>query len=198
LKLHHMTDRLTSLTDIEAEVWRQLERSTVEKQHEWRAPVLATVNGDGADARTVILREVDVQLKQLLSFTDDRAGKVAQLLSHPRATMVMWSRALGWQLRCKVLLSLEMTGLAATSRWARIKLTPAAQDYLARLPPGAPLAKPLDKRADEPELPTADPIKREYFAVVNAQVLAIDWLELHREGHRRAVFDEHGARWVQP
>jgi pyridoxamine 5'-phosphate oxidase len=193
-----MNERLASLAEIEAEVWQQLARATHDKHHEWRAPVLATVNGDTADARTVILREVDVAQKQLLSFTDDRAGKVAQLLRHPRATMVMWSRALSWQLRCRVLLSLEMTGLAATSRWARIKLTPAAQDYLARLPPGAPLDTPPGQRPGEPEVPAADPIKREYFAVINAQVLAIDWLELHRDGHRRATFDQHGARWVQP
>ena len=193
-----MSDRLITLAEIEAEVWRQLERAAVEKQHEWRAPVLATVNGDTADARTVILREVDVGQKQLLSFTDDRAGKVAQLLRHPRATMVMWSRTMSWQLRCRVLLSLEMTGLAATSRWARIKLTPAAQDYLARVAPGTALDTPLVNRSGEPEAKSADPLKREYFAVISAQVLAIDWLELHRDGHRRAVFDERGARWVQP
>ena len=152
--------------------------------------MLATVDGDAADARTVILREVDARQKQLLTFTDDRAGKVAQLLRHPRATLVMWSPALGWQLRCRVMLSLEMTGLAATSRWARIKLTPAAQDYLARLPPGAPL--------DGAVSVAPEPLKREYFAVICAQVLAIDWLELQRAGHRRAVFDEHGGRWVQP
>ena len=185
-----MTERLTSLDAIQAEVWRQLERATHDKHHAWRSPVLATVDGDAADARTVILREVDAHQKQLLSFTDDRAGKVTQLLRHPRATLVMWSPALGWQLRCRVLLSLEMTGLAATSRWARIKLTPAAQDYLARLPPGAPL--------DTPEAVAADALNREYFAVISAQVLSIDWLELHRSGHRRAVFDEHGGRWVQP
>ena len=39
---------------------------------------------------------------------------------------------------------------------------------------------------------------REFFAVITAQVLTIDWLELHREGHRRAIFDKDGARWVQP
>ena len=193
-----MSDRLITLAEIEAEVWHQLGRAAVEKQHEWRAPVLATVNGDAADARTVILREVDVGQKQLLSFTDDRAGKVAQLLRHPRATMVMWSRTMSWQLRCRVSLSLEMTGLAATSRWARIKLTPAAQDYLARVAPGTALDTPLVNRSGESEAPSAEPLKREYFAVIVAQVLAIDWLELHREGHRRAVFDERGARWVQP
>ena len=191
-----MTERLSTLAAIEAEVWQQLVRATHEKQHEWRTPVLATVDGESVDARTVILREVDPQQKQLLSFTDDRAGKVAQLLRRPHGSMVLWSRALGWQLRCRVLLSLEMTGLAATSRWAKIKLTPAAQDYLARLPPGAPLNSP-ELRETPPE-PAAGTLKREYFAVVSAQVLSIDWLELHREGHRRAVFDAQGARWVQP
>ena len=185
-----MTERLTSLDAIQAEVWRQLELATHDKHHAWRAPVLATVDGDGADARTVILREVDARQKQLLTFTDERAGKVTQLLRHPRATLVMWSPALGWQLRCRVLLSLEMSGLAATSRWAKIKLTPAAQDYLARLPPGAPL--------DAAEAVAPEPLKREYFAVVSAQVLSIDWLELHRSGHRRARFDGSGSQWLQP
>ena len=185
-----MTERLTSLDAIQAEVWRQLELAMHDKHHAWRTPVLATFDGDAADARTVILREVDARQKQLLTFTDERASKVTQLLRHPRATLVMWSPALGWQLRCRVLLSLEMTGLAATSRWAKIKLTPAAQDYLARLPPGAPL--------DAAEAAAPATLKREYFAVISAQVLSIDWLELHRAGHRRALFDEHGGRWVQP
>ncbi len=189
-----MAERLAALKDIEAAIWQELERAAHDKLHAWRTPVLATVDGDAADARTVILREVDARQKQLLTFTDDRAGKVTQMLRRPRASMVMWSPELSWQLRCRVFLSLEMTGLAATSRWARIKLTPAAQDYLARLPPGAPLDTPQDAH----ETPPSQPLKREYFAVVNAQVLAIDWLELHRDGHRRALFDDQGARWVQP
>jgi hypothetical protein len=187
-------DRLATLPEVQAEVWQQLERATKDKQHAWRNTVLATVDGDAADARTVILREVDTHQRQLIFFSDDRAGKVSQLLSHPRATMVMWSPQLGWQLRCRVQLSLEMTGLAATSRWAGIKLTPASQDYLARLAPGTPLDAPHDN--DSAHAPA--PLEREYFAVINAEVRAIDWLELHREGHRRAVFDEQGARWVQP
>ena len=192
-----MADRLTSLPAIEVAVWQQLELAANDKQHDWRHPVLATVDDGMADARTVILREVDVHQKQLMTFSDDRAAKVKQLLHRPRATMVMWSPALNWQLRCRVLLSLEMTGLAATSRWARIKLTPAAQDYLARLPPGAPRNTP-DDDTDDGAVPAPGTLKREYFSVINAQVLAIDWLELHRDGHRRALFDDRGARWLQP
>jgi pyridoxamine 5'-phosphate oxidase len=34
--------------------------------------------------------------------------------------------------------------------------------------------------------------------VLTASVLAVDWLELHADGHRRAVFDAKGRRWVAP
>ena len=184
-----MSDRLDSLAAIDEAVWQQLQQCATDKAHPWRTPVLATLDGDRADARTVVLREVDARQKQLLIYTDERAGKVKQLLSHPHGTLVMWSPALAWQLRCRVRLSLEMSGLAASSRWARIRLSPGAQDYLSPLPPGTPLQA----------APSAHPpVARDYFAVIDATIESIDWLELHRDGHRRAIFDDQGARWVQP
>ena len=185
-----MTSRLSTLAEVEAAVWRELAACVTDKSHPWRTSVLATVDGDRADARVVVVREVDARQKQLLVYTDERAGKVRQLLNRPMGTMVMWSPALGWQLRCRVRLAMEMSGLAASSRWARIKLSPAAQDYLSPLPPGAPMG------AAAP--PTHGTVKRDYFAVIDASVEAIDWLELHAQGHRRAIFDAQGARWVQP
>lgn len=185
-----MPTRLTSLPAIEAAVWDELARCATDMAHPWRTPVLATVHGDAADARTVVLREVDPRHRQLLIYTDERAGKVAQLLHHPLGTLVMWSPALGWQLRCRVSLSLEMSGLAASSRWARIKLSPGAQDYLSPLPPGAPL--------DDAVPPSREPVARDYFAVIDATVESLDWLELHPDGHRRAAFGHRGARWLQP
>ncbi|MBE2242533.1 MAG: pyridoxamine 5'-phosphate oxidase [Burkholderiaceae bacterium] len=181
---------LTDLHAIHTELWQQLTAAVSSKDHPWRTPVLATINGHLADARTVVLREVDAREPHFLIYTDERAAKVPQLLSHPVGTLVMWSAEIGWQLRCRVHLSLEMTGLAASSRWARIKLTPAAQDYLSPLPPGAPL--------DAEAAPTHDAVARDYFSVINAKVLAIDWLELHEQGHRRARFEGTSARWLQP
>jgi len=192
-----LTDRPHSLDAIEAEIWRQLELATSDRQHAWRTPVLATVSDEAADARTVILREVNARDRQLFVYSDQRARKVAQLLRHPRGMLVMWSPTLGWQLRCSVVLSLEMNGLAAQSRWARIRLTPAAQDYLSPLPPGARLESPPADPASADES-RATSAQHDYFAVVNAQVLSVDWLELHRDGHRRAIFSGDEARWVQP
>ena len=185
-----MPARLTTLPEIEAAVWERLGQAVTDKAHEWRTPVLATVNGDAADARTVVLREVNERQRQLLFYTDERAGKVSQLLNHPHGTVVMWSRQLRWQLRCRVRLTLEMSGLSASSRWARVKLTPAAQDYLSAMPPGTPLADMIHAGSGA--------VARAYFAVISAEVEATDWLELHPDGNRRAIFDAQGARWIQP
>jgi pyridoxamine 5'-phosphate oxidase len=180
-------ERLADLAAIETAVWRELGDAAAGRSHPWRQAVLATVDGSRADARTVVLREVNRDTRAITIFTDERSPKVRQIVSHPHGTMVMWSDPLGWQLRLSVRLELETAGLAVSSRWARLKMTPGAHDYLSPLPPGSTLERPTPERGT-----------REYFAVLTATVEAVDWLELHAEGHRRAVFDAQGRRWVAP
>jgi hypothetical protein len=112
---------------------------------------------------------------------------VVQLKASPDATLVFWSRQLGWQLRCRLRVEVAEDGLAVSSHWARIKLTRAAQDYLSPLAPGMPIG---------PVPPALD--RREHFALLSAQVLEIDWLELSADGHRRARFADRAADWLQP
>lgn len=185
-----MTARLPSLDAIEAALWRELARAVHDREHGWRTPVLATSAPDGlADARTVVLREVDAPKRRLSIYTDSRAGKAQQLAAQPIGMLVAWSAALGWQLRVRARFELHTDGLDVASHWARLKLSPAAQDYLSPLPPGSAIDGPLPPPARE---------SRHHFAMLTAHVVAIDWLELHAEGHRRAAFDAGGARWLQP
>ena len=183
--------RLESLAEIEAAVWRELAQAVRDKQHGWRVAVLATVDRQGADARSVVLRDLDAPTRTLLMYTDARSPKTAQLAAHPEGTLVLWSAALGWQLRLRVALALETSGLRVSSRWATLKLTPAAQDYLSPLPPGAPIGSGVGYLAPERQ-------SREHFAVLAAQVQSVDWLELHPQGHRRALFSAAGATWITP
>ena len=182
-----MNARFESLHMIERACWRELHRASHDRAHEWRVLTLATVDEDRADARSVIVREVDEQDRSLVFYSDSRSPKVTQIGAHPLATMVAWSRTLSWQLRLQVTLEVAAEGLDVSSRWARVKMSPVAHDYLAALPPGTPV------RDYTPERGT-----REHFAVVNARVTALDWLELHPEGHRRARFDAEGSRWLSP
>lgn len=176
------------LASVHERIWAELQRAALEREGAWRTLVLATAGGEaGCDARTIVLREVDIEAGALVFFTDARSPKVGQIGREPRAVMVAWSPELGWQLRMAVRLEVETTGLAVSSRWARLKMTPAAHDYLSPLPPGTPLAHPAPERGS-----------RAHFAVVVARVERIDWLDLDPAGQRRAVFDASGARWLQP
>jgi hypothetical protein len=200
--------RLSTLPEIEAACWRELARATQDRHHEWRTPVLATADGGVPDARTVVLREVDADALQLVIFSDSRAAKRRQLQAQPQAMLVLWSKRLSWQLRLRVQVQVHIDGLAATSRWATLRASPAARDYLAPLAPGAL----LPQNPDPDPNPNPDPNtgvgdasegspateRREHFAVLIATVQTIDWLELHRQGHRRASFDKQGRRWLVP
>lgn len=180
--------RIEDLTVLGAAIWSELGAAVKRRDHEWRVATLATTDADGtADARSVVLRDLDADARALLFYTDARSPKVRQIEARPAGVIVLWSRALGWQLRLKVALQVETSGLEVSSRWARLRLSPGAQDYLSPLPPGTPVAHPAPERGT-----------REHFAMVTARIGAIDWLELHAEGHRRARFDDRGAAWLVP
>lgn len=180
--------RATDLAAIEQAVWTELVAAVNNREHAWRHAVLATATeADGVDARTIVLREASRDARTLTFFTDERSPKVRHIVARPEGKLVLWSGQLGWQLRLSARLEVETAGLAVSSRWARLKMTPGAHDYLSPLPPGSTVEHPAPVRGT-----------REYFAVVTAHVLAIDWLELHAEGHRRACFDGGGRRWLAP
>lgn len=198
-----MSTRLNTLPEVEAACWRALAAAPQQHGHAWRLMTLATVaraeDGEAwPDARTVVLREVQAEQRQLVFYTDARSAKAGQLQQQPQGVLVLWSRELGWQLRLQVLLTLQTSGLAVSSRWAQVKLTPSAMDYLAPWPPGAPLQADATEGAPPATHPAPPRDSRHHFAVVTAQVQAMDWLELHPEGHRRAAFDAKGARWLAP
>jgi pyridoxamine 5'-phosphate oxidase len=186
--------RPATLAAVDAAVWLELHRATSDRAHGWRTPVLATSADGWPDARTVVLREVDRDARRLSVYSDVRAAKVHQLQHSPAGMLVLWSAVLGWQLRCRVVATVHAGGLASSSRWARVRLTPSAQDYLSPMPPGAELTDPPP--LDGPR--RSEPVDLGHFVVIEFDAVSWDWLELHPQGHRRARFDADGSRWLQP
>jgi hypothetical protein len=188
------TARLPTLHAIESAIWQELQACTHDRAHAWRTPVLATSDARGdADARVVVLREVEPEAGRLRFFTDARSPKRSQIETRPRGVLVMWSPSLAWQLRVSVGLEVHLDGPAVAARWARVRTSASAMDYLAPSAPGSALrAEPAsDPACAEHERPS-------HFAMVDATVHAVDWLELGTEGHRRARFAAAGACWLQP
>jgi pyridoxamine 5'-phosphate oxidase len=195
-----VSPRLQELDEIETSIWSELERCVAsrpraepgetdadEPPHEWRVAVLATVDDGQADARSLVLREVDAAERRLIFYTDARSPKVRQIEQSPQGTLIFYSRELGWQLRMQVRLHVETSGLAVSSRWARLQTTAGARDYQSVAAPGRPLDPPLSEL-----------VVRGHFAMIEAMAETVDWLELRPEGHRRAVLGSRGSRWVQP
>ena len=182
-------DRPDELSLLQAAIWEQLQQAVELKTHPWRTPVLSTRDGDGVDARTVVLRDANATARRLMFYTDARSPKVAQLRAQPMASLVCWSAPLGWQLRLRCRLQVSTDGLAVSSRWAQLRISRSAQDYMAPIAPGTPVDAP-----QRPELG-----ERSHFALVYAEVAAMDWLALDADkGHRRALFDAQGGRWLAP
>jgi len=201
-----MTGPADLLRDTWGRVWAELEAAAASRPgqsthpagpHAWRSPALATVGLAGEpQVRTVILREVDAGQGCLGFYTDARSPKVQQIGRDARGALLFWSPALGWQLRVQVQLELHTAGLAVTARWARLRDSRSAGDYLAPLAPGSLLEDHGHGQAPSPE---PELHRRTHFALIEARVTALDWLELApATGHRRALFDANGhGRWVQ-
>jgi len=194
-----MTERLQELDEIETSIWSELEQCVAARQrpepgemdaderpHEWRVAVLATVDNGQADARSLVLREVDAAERRLVFYTDARSPKVRQIEQSPQGTLIFYSRELGWQLRMQVRLNVETAGLAVSSRWAKLQTQAGARDYQSVAAPGRPLDAPLSELG-----------VRGHFAMIEAMAETVDWLELHPHGHRRAVLSGARSHWVQ-
>lgn len=190
-----MKPRIQTLHEIHEQIWRELGRACQDRHHAWRTPVLATAGGDGApNARVVVLREVDATRQTLRVYTDKRSAKVSELLREPNAQFVFWSDRLHWQLRVRVAITVDADGPEVQARWQRVRQSASAADYLGRVAPG----EGLEAAQSASQSTSTSTDASHHFALLTAQVLETDWLELDRDGHRRANLRAGSWRWLAP
>jgi hypothetical protein len=196
-----MKNQLQTPEEIRPQIWKELGRASLDRHHEWRTPVLSSTDAEGlADARTVVLRQVDAGAELLTFYTDSRSPKVAQLQAKAPAMLVFWSTRLSWQLRVRVVCSVITSGPEVEALWQRVSQSAAAGDYLSPLPPGAVLPQGSGTaNVETASVETAKaPASTHGFALLRAQVLRMDWLALSREGHRRAQLSGNAWEWLTP
>lgn len=185
-----MKHGLETSQEIRQQIWKELGRASVDRHHAWRTPVLATLGCDGSpNARTVVLRKVDCKQQTLCFYTDARSTKVSELTKEPKAVLAFWSGRLNWQLRVKVEISVATDGPEIQTLWQRVQQSASAADYMAFAAPGTERAEGYS---------SAQTLNDHHFALLNAQVLQMDWLELGRGGHRRASMSADTWQWLVP
>jgi hypothetical protein len=184
------------LADVLAEALRQFSRGVADRRSAFRTPTIATVAPDGApSARTMVLRGFDPAARRLVLHTDRRAGKLVDLGHAPRVAVHVYDPRAAVQVRLSALAQVHVGDAAAHAAWAAS--APASRAGYATEPaPGTELPAP-------PPAPADTDAGFGNFAVLALTFDVLEWLWLHRDGHRRARFawpadgSPHAA-WLVP
>lgn len=151
------------------------------------------------EARTVIIRSVNVKEKILRFNTDIRSPKFLQIHDNPNVSWLFYDPALRIQLRCKAIASVHTNDEIADEGWRQARLN-CKLTYTTPNAPGTFLEAPylLDlnrTEVSENELNEA----RKNFSIVQSRVVSMDWSFLHYKGNRRAFFDYQNnlETWIQ-
>ncbi|MET3821809.1 pyridoxamine 5'-phosphate oxidase [Burkholderia sp. PvR073] len=183
-------------------LWSCLESGVGTQRSPFTMVQAATLGLDGAPkVRTIVLRQVSRADRLLAFHTDARSEKVAELRRDPRIAVVANDLDALVQIRAEGVASIcddeaQRRAIWQSSRPHTLVL------YRAPLRPGTPIESP--EEAHITPSPGEAPIDGGYrnFCLVHVTVTRIDWLELARGGHRRAVFDVnddgYAGRWIAP
>lgn len=224
---HGMPDRRTAdhgmpdtnnlpntLADLERDTWQQLASAPEKKQDRpadnsangagFKTMVLATCTHNGADARMVVLRQVDADHKYVWFHTDARAEKVLELEAFPDATLLFWDEQQQVQLRLTVETRLHTDDYVADEHWKNL-WAGGRKMYLSEQKPGSEQPAPYPGFPDRfgENLPTDEESEagRDNFAVIECRVLELDYLHLSRAGQTRARFQYEPVEklaWLAP
>lgn len=203
------SEYMALLPDLERTSWHQLHAATEQKEGQstesgFKTMTLASCTSRGADARMVVLRQVDVVHKYVWFYSDARSEKVLQLEAFPMASLLFWDATQQVQLRLTIETRLHTDDYIADDHWKTLGAS-SRKAYLSVPIPGTVQLQPYpgfpkhlaDKLPSDEESETG----RKNFAVIECRVLAMEYLHLSRNGHTRACFQyepETKMVWLAP
>ncbi len=176
-----------------ADAWSTLSRAVTNRKCAMHTPVVATIGLDGKPrARTVVLRRIEVDRREVYFHTDKRSPKFAELARDPRIQVVLYEPEARVQIRLDGAAHLHTDDAVADEQWARSHPN-SRECYKAAIG---------SSEAIDDALATGKPFidGRPNFAAVRVVVAELEWLWLHHEGHRRIAFDvaQGTHRWLAP
>ncbi|MEL6657178.1 MAG: pyridoxamine 5'-phosphate oxidase [Bacteroidota bacterium] len=174
------------LESIQEYIWQQLGKAPHQKRHSWRTAVIANlVNGQRVLQRTVVLRKASASSRLLRFYTDTRSTKIQPLPKNDAFSWLFYDERKQIQLRAQTRARL-ITGDEAAEIWTTVNPY-TFKDYASISAPGTPQGTPEGyyPAQDQSALEEA---ARQNFGVLDCVVEEMEFLQLHRQGHRRAQF----------
>lgn len=178
-----------------AELWRCLERGVDDRRSPFHVPALATVDPHGRpQVRAVVLRDADRAAGTLRFHCDRRSEKAAEISATGFAALQAYDPAAKIQIRVDGTADLHTNDWFAEAAW--VDSQPQSRVCYGGDPgPGTALADGGGYTVpNEDEALLAG---RSNFAIVTVRAERLEFLYLHRGGHRRALWLRSAAGWVE-
>jgi hypothetical protein len=201
----NINDKKPSLIDLETQLWHWLENAVKDAKDPMHTPVVASIGNGLPQLRTVVLRKVLAQLKELRFHTDLRSGKVEELKRQPHIAILGYHPQRRVQLRLNAGVLLEHNNNITLETWQQMR-PESKKCYAVQLPPGTTVEisgdyLPLPNNRNWPE----DMLESGYpnFLVVRCLVYKAELLLLKSSGHLRCVFNYNKGKlqkssWLVP
>lgn len=179
--------------------WTRLREGAADRRSPFHTPTLASLADGMPTLRTVVLRAAESDSWQLRVHTDRRSPKWQALAANPAIALHVYDPVARLQLRAHGHAALHAEDAIADAGWAGSRPMSRAC-YAQAAAPGAPVPAP-------PDAPVAadagNGAARGHFGVIRLVLDTLEWLELAREGHRRAHFRRApdgmiAAGWLAP
>ena len=205
----HTKDKPDFYDDLEKtyeEIWKLLIIGKAKAKSEFHQGYLATYNNEFPSIRTVVLRHADKEKNSISFHTDFRSKKITELNNNNNVSMMFYDH--GKKIQIKVSGKAEINHKNEKSENAWKNTRPFSKKcYIVDLPPGSNSNAPVSgyKKEHEESLPDTDILDRGYdnFSLIEIKIESIEWLYLHRHGHRRALFkienkNKINQNWLTP
>ena len=156
---------------------KEWELSLTDRKHPYRYFVLGTLDESMPALRTVVLRDFNSESIEFTVFTDARSPKVSELNKNKVVELLFYNSDKLTQVRvqAKCILQVQDDSLFNEQGVASQK------DYTTAMPPGTP----IDSISSVSFLK-----EQNHFLKLVFQAIKIDYLELKRPVHIRAVFEQ--------
>ena len=171
------------------DLFKDLERATLDRKHPFRFCCLATTDIDQTPAqRTVVLRRVLPQ-KELLIFTDYRSSKIQEIKQQNQVSLLFYHPRLQQQIRFQTTASIHHQDALCLTEWNKLS-DHGKNDYQTTSSPGTDLP-------DYEENPTHNPaFGADFFSIISLKPINIDLLQLGRDGHKRMIGEFVDGEWT--
>ena len=185
------------------EIWSLLQRGVVDRNEDFRLPVVIVSSNDSAEGRVVVLRGAFKDKNILRFHTDFRSSKIKSLKENKKIYFVFYNKKRKIQVRAEGIATVHKDNELTKEAWTKTQMM-SRKCYLSPQAPGDFIndsASDLSKDMGN-EIPTYEQSEVGYknFCVIESKIKSFEWLYLASQGHRRAKFmlDANKSTWLVP